>query len=166
MIQLAGNSNNGGSVVIFTSDGFQGSGLEELVNYSWDNIDNNPKHSMQRLHYSTIMDPNYNGQTLIDYNRTGLTIITPHQEGDFYTTNYDPTKAFELGCQFVTENFQYVDSNMDMYITRYKNASFVMKDVDLQKGKSNFKKPFTTKANKNSPTKMATIPKVTKSSGF
>ena len=166
MIQLAGNSNNGGSVVIFTSDGFQGSGLEELVNYSWDNIDNNPKHSMQRLHYSTIMDPNYNGQTLIDYNRTGLTIITPHQEGDFYTTNYDPTKAFELGCQFVTENFQYVDSNMDMYITRYKNASFVMKDLDLQKGKSNFKKPFTTKPNKNSPTKMATIPKVTKSSGF
>ena len=147
MIQLAGNSSNGGSVVIFASDGFQGTGLEELINYSWDNIDNNPKHSMQRLHYSTIIDPNYNTQTLIDYNRTGLTIIVPNQEGDFSSSNYNPTIAFELGCQFIASNFQYVDSNMDMYITRYKTKSFIMKDISLQKGQSNFKKPSTTKAN-------------------
>ena len=31
-----------GKVVFFSSDGFQGSGLEEIINYSWDNIDNNP----------------------------------------------------------------------------------------------------------------------------
>ena len=144
MIQLAGNSSNGGRIVIFTSDGFQGSGLEEIVNYSWDNIDNNPKHSMQRLLYSTIMEPTYNKQSLIDYNRTGLTIIVPHEEGDFYNTNYDPTLAFELGCQFVAMEFQYVDGNMDMYITRFKEKSFIMKDADLQKGHSNVTKPKKT----------------------
>ena len=146
LIKLAGNSNNGGSVVIFTSDGFQGSGLEEIVNYSWDNIDNNPKHAMQRLLYSTIMDPTYNSQQLIDYNRTGLTIIVPHQEGDFYNTNFDPTKAFELGCQFIAMEFQYVDSNMDMYITRFKEKSFILKQKDLRKGNTNLIKPKTTKA--------------------
>ena len=144
MIKLAGNSNNGGSVIIFSSDGFQGSGLEELVNYSWDNIDNNPKHSMQRLHYSTIMEPTYNKQSLIDYNRTGLTIIVPHQEGDFWNTNFDPTIPFELGCQFVAMEFQYIDSNMDMYITRFKDKSFVMKADELRKGRSNVNKPKKT----------------------
>lgn len=139
LIKLAGNSNNGGSVVIFTSDGFQGSGLEEIVNYTWDNVNNNPKHSMQRLHYSTIMDPSYNSQQLIDYNRTGLTIIVPHLEGDFFNTNFNPTKAFELGCQFISMEFQYIDSNMDMYITRFKEKSFVLKQKDLRKGNTNRK---------------------------
>jgi len=144
MIKLTGNNNNGGRVIIFSSDGFQGSGLEEIVNYSWDNIDNNPKHSMQRLLYSTIMDPTYNKQTLIDYNKTGLTIIVPHQEGDFFNTNYNPSLAFDLGCQFVAMEFQYIDSNMDKYITKFKTKSFILKDEDLQKGKTNVTKPYTT----------------------
>jgi hypothetical protein len=92
------------------------------------------------------MDPTYNSQQLIDYNRTGLTIIVPHQEGDFYNTNFDPTKAFELGCQFIAMEFQYVDSNMDMYITRFKEKSFILKQKDLRKGNTNLIKPKTTKA--------------------
>ena len=140
MSQLTGNNSNGGKIIFFASDGFQGTGLEELINYSWDKVDNNTNHSMQRLLYSTIMDPNYNKQALIDYNRTGLTIIVPHEENDFYNTNYDSTIAFELGCQFVAMEFQYVDSNMDSYITRFKSSSFVLKDENLRKGKSNNKK--------------------------
>jgi hypothetical protein len=146
MIQLAGSNSNGGKVIIFSSDGFQGTGLEEIINYSWDNVNNNPNHRMQRLHYSTIIDPNYDPQQLIDYNRTGLTIIVPHEEGDFLNNNYDPTIAFELGCQFISMEFQYIDNNMDSYITRFKKASFVLKDEDLRKGKTNIKKPKTTKA--------------------
>ena len=167
MIQLAGNNNNGGSIIIFASDGFQGTGLEELINYSWDNVDNNPNHSMQRLHYSTIMDPNYNSQSLIEYNRTGLTIIVPHEEGDFYNTNYDPTKAFELGCQFIAMEFQYVDINMDMYITRFKKTSFTLKDADLQKGKKNRTKTFITTPVLTSQSEVVEpIPKATKRAGF
>ena len=47
-------------VIIFASDGFQGSGLDEIVNYSWDNVNNSPNHRMQRLQYSDIIDPSYN----------------------------------------------------------------------------------------------------------
>ena len=160
MIQLSGNSNNGGKVVFFASDGFQGTGLEEIINYSWDNIDNNPNHKMQRLHYSTIIDPTFNSQTLLDYNRTGFTIVVPHQEGDFFNTNYNITKAFELGCQFVSMEYQYIDNNMDMYITKFKKSAFVMKNADLQKGRKNVKKAYTTIPQTTTP--IITRPKVTK----
>jgi len=122
-----------GKVVFFSSDGFQGSGLEEIINYSWDNIDNNPNHKMQRIHYSKLIEPGFNELQLIEYNKTGLTIVVPHTEGDFYNTNYDSTKAFELGCQFVAMEFQYIDNNMNMYITKFKNKSLILKDASLQK---------------------------------
>ena len=133
-----------GKVVIFASDGFQGSGLEEIVNYSWDNINNSPTHKMQRLLWSDIMVPGYDTNKLIEFNRSGLTIIVPHEEGDFFNTNYDINKAYELGCQFIAMEFQYVDSNMDAYITKFKKTSFIMKDEDLQKGRKNATKAFTT----------------------
>jgi hypothetical protein len=160
MIQLTGNNSNGGKIVFFSSDGFQGSGLEEIINYSWDNINNNPNHSMQRLHYSTIMDSSFNNQALIDYNRKGFTIIVPHKEGDFFNENYDPIKAFELGCQFVAMEFQNIDSNMDLYITKFKDFSFIMKNADLQKGKSNKVKASSSQ---QTTTPQTSIPQSTKS---
>ena len=122
-----------GKVVFFASDGFQGSGLEEIINYSWDNIDSNANHKMQRIHYSTLDAPEFNETQLKNYNKTGLTIVVPHMEGDFLNTNYDPSKAFELGCQFVAMEFQYIDTNMNMYITRFKNTALILKDRSLQK---------------------------------
>ena len=122
-----------GKVIFFASDGFQGSGLEELINYSWDNTEDNPAHNMQRIHYSALTAPGFNELDLIEYNKKGLTIVVPHIEGDFFNNNYNSTKAFELGCQFVAMEFQYIDSNMDMYITRFKNKSLLLKDDTLQK---------------------------------
>jgi hypothetical protein len=133
-----------GKVFIFASDGFQGSGLEEIVNYSWDNIDNNPNHKMQRLHYSTIMNSSFDSNKLIEYNRTGFTIIVPHEEGDFNNGNYDTQKAFDLGCQFIAMEFQYIDSNMDAYITRFKKKALIMKNEDLQYGNTNKKSKTKT----------------------
>jgi len=165
-----------GKVVIFASDGFQGSGLEELVNYSWDNVDNNPKHAMQRLLYSDLTSKGFDTNGLIEYNRTGLTIIVPHKEGDFLNYNYNPTLAFELGCQFISMEYQTVDSNMDIYITKFKDSSFLMKNQDLQKGKTNIKKTKTTVAqSKNSynsyiskalSTATSTVPKINARAGF
>jgi hypothetical protein len=140
-------SNIMGKVCFFASDGFQGSGLEELINYSWDNTEKNPKHAMQRLNYSKLSERNFDTNSLIEFNRTGLTIIVPHDEGDFFNTNYDTTKAFELGCQFIATEFQYIDKYMDMYITRFKNSSFILKASDLRSGNTNKKKskvPQTT----------------------
>ena len=125
-----------GKVIIFTSNGFQGSGLEEIVNYTWDKdeINPNPQHNLQRLHYKKLLEPGFDEVALKNYNKTGLTIIVPHIEGDFYNTNYDTIKAFELGCQFIAMEFQYINPNMDYYITRFKEKSFIMKSRDLQNG--------------------------------
>ena len=149
-----------GKVVLFASDGFQGSGLEEIVNYSWDNIDNNPKHAMQRLHYSNITVSGFNKQELIDFNRTGFTIIVPHMEGDFWNTNYNPTLAFELGCQFVGVEFQYIDANMDYYITKFKDKSFILKNEDLRSRKTNITKKMNTNPVTTNP--LTTKPVITK----
>ena len=146
-----------GKVVLFSSDGFQGSGLEEIINYSWDNIDNNPNHNLQRLHYSALTKPGFDKNELIEFNRKGFTIIVPHKEGDLLNTNYNPILAFELGCQFVAMEFQYIDGNMDYYITKYKQKSFILKDEALRAGKTNKKRttttPQTTQPNPNQTTK-------------
>ena len=126
-----------GKVVFFSSDGFQGSGLEEIINYSWDNIDNNPNHNLQRIHYSKLLEPTFDEKKLINFNRKGLTIVVPHNEGDFFNTNFNPIKAFECGCQFVAMEFQYIDSNMDMYITKFKNKSMLLKDAKIRKDSQN-----------------------------
>ena len=118
-------------VIIFASDGFQGSGLDEIINYSWDNINNSPNHKMQRLLYTDIIDPSYNSNALIDFNKSGLTIIVNHSEGDFFNNNYDPTIPFNYGCQFVTMEYQSVDSYMDIYMKSFKYNAFVLKDSDL-----------------------------------
>lgn len=121
-----------GKIVFFSSDGFQGSGLEELINYCWDNYENNPNHSMQRLYYGDIEQPNFNKTSLIEYNKTKLTIVVPHKEGDIRTTNFDPFIAFNCGCQFVAMNYQNVDTNIDKYITKFKNYSFLLKDDEFR----------------------------------
>ena len=160
-------NNLSGKIIFFSSDGFQGSGLEEVINYSWDNTTNNPKHSLQRLHYSKLNEPGFNKNDLIEFNRTGFTIISPHIEGDFLNTNYNPITAFELGCQFICMEFQYIDSNMDYYITNFKTNSIVKKDDNLQKGNTNRIKTTTTTANTStnrtisSITTAKTIPKIT-----
>lgn len=119
-------------VVIFASDGYQGSGLEELVNYCWDNVDENPKHAMQRIHYSDIEDENYNYKQLIEYNKKGLTIVVPHKEGDFYSKNYNPINAFEYGCQFIAMDMHHIDYNLDVYISAFKNYSILIKPKKLR----------------------------------
>lgn len=119
-------------VVIFSSDGFQGSGLEELVNYSWDNIDNNPDHLMQRIHYSELEKENYNSRKLVEFNKRGITIVVPHKEGDFYTKNYNPMTALNYGCQFVAMNTHQIDKSLDIYISLFKNYSILIKPKNLR----------------------------------
>ena len=48
---------------------------------------------MQRIHYSTLLNLNLMQVKLIEYNKTGLTIVVPHIEGDFLNTNYDTYKS-------------------------------------------------------------------------
>jgi hypothetical protein len=119
-----------GRVIILASDGFQGSNLEELVNGSW-NLSN-----IKRLHYSNLLEVSYDTNSLTEFNKSGLTIVVPHEEGDFWTANYDPTIAWKCGCQLVAMNFQIVDTPMDTYITNFKNFSILPKPPTLVSSKA------------------------------
>jgi hypothetical protein len=142
-----------GKVVIFASDGFQGSGMEEIVNYCWDNPTNSETHAMRRYYWKDLTVPGFNTQELIDFNRRGLTIVVPHKEGDFFNTNYNPVIAKELGCQFIAMEFQYVDVNMDYYITLFKEHSMILKDDELLKNntRSSRRRTATTTPNSTRP---------------
>lgn len=143
-----------GKLIIFSSDGYQGSTLEELINYSWIL----PK--IKRFHYSELenqsIEQNKSGDTILNnisqqnsmtvdstklmiestqlkkFNNEGLSIVYPHKEGDILTYNYDPEKAWNLGCQFVTMNFQTMDVNMDKYINKFRNKAFILKPQSLR----------------------------------
>ena len=121
-------------VVFLSSDGYQGSGLEEIINGCWDNVNNDPNHNIQRIHYSALTDPKFDAKKMIEYNKKGLTIVVPHIEGDVLNTNYNTIPAFESGCQFVCMEFQYINNYIDSYITKFKDKSFVKKSKDLLKG--------------------------------
>lgn len=111
-----------GKVVIFSTDGYQGSKLEEFINYNWD------KDGINRIH----IDDLESGKGLLEHNKKKLTMIYPHKEGDFWTTNYDPNLAWRYGCQFVAMNFQKVDTGMDSYISKFKNKSFTLKPPNIR----------------------------------
>lgn len=69
--------------------------------------------------------PEFNGDRIRAHNRNGLTIVVPNTEGDFFTNNYDPSPAFNLGCQFICMNFQYVNEAMDTYITKFEKKGII-----------------------------------------
>lgn len=106
-----------GKVIIFSTDGYQGSRLDEFINYTW-----GKKHA-KRIHYSELDSDN----GLLNHNKNNLTMVTPHKEGDILTYNYSPITAWKSGCQFVAMNYQKVDDGMDAYISKFKNKSFVLK---------------------------------------
>ena len=148
-----------GKVIILSSDGFQGSTLEELVNYSWifskmkryhyTELDNQlTQDNSSSINSSTpktidITQQNINKQieitkNQIEYNQTskfnltGLSIVYPHNEGNILTNNFDPTNSWNLGCQFVLMNFQKMDTSMDKYINKFRNKAFVLKPQSLR----------------------------------
>lgn len=111
-----------GKVVIFATDGFQGSDLEELINYNWAGDD------IRRIYASDLEAEN----GLIQHNRTKLSMVYPHQEGVIWSVNYEPKEAWKKGCQFVAMNYQKVDSGMNHYIEKFRNKSFVLKPPNLR----------------------------------
>ncbi len=146
-----------GKVVIFCSDGFQSSNLEEIVNYSWkfpymrkktsaeidEEIMAAPTNSYLKSKTSESPSKTFDENaksTKSDietsetkkFNNSGLTIVSPHKEGDFVTRNYDPKNSWSLGCQFVSMNFQKMDTNMDVYINKFKKYGFILKPKKLR----------------------------------
>jgi hypothetical protein len=113
-------------VCIFSSDGFQGSKLEEIVNYSW-----NMK-GMRRVHYSIFENEDFNIKEMIEYNKNNITIVVPHKEGDILSSNYNPLLPYSYGCQFVLMNYHIIDSGIDNTITKFKEKSIIPKPKKLR----------------------------------
>jgi hypothetical protein len=78
-----------------------------------------------RISASIFSNPGFDAARIKNHNKTGLTIVVPHIEGDYLTRNYDPTPAWDLGCQFVTMNYQEIDENMDTYITHFETKAIL-----------------------------------------
>lgn len=114
-------------VIIFTSAGFETSTLEELVNYTWD------KKHLKNIMYKAI-DPNVKEIDFIkedtialkDFNTNSLTIVTPDTE-TIFTRQYEPSYAWNLGCQFVSMYYQNIDKTIQKNAEKFKTNSFILK---------------------------------------
>lgn len=155
-------------VIIFSSPGFEGSKLEEIINASWvddtqlnirdtfinyfssnkEGFDNNvynkegntandiydslvndilDKRRILRISAKTINDYGFNKEYLREFNKKGLTIVVPNGEGDIFPVNYDASVSWDLGCQFVCMNFQYLDTNIDKYVMEFRRQAIKAK---------------------------------------
>ena len=120
-----------GKVVILSSDGYQNSQLEELINYSWD------KSEINKIGFGSL-DPyvseketiKYDSESLRDFNKNNLTMVMP-SENSFFTKNYDPKYAWDSGCQMVFINYNTNDKNYDSYLTKFRNDSFLKKPENM-----------------------------------
>ena len=71
-------------------------------------------------------------QNVIEYNKKGLTIVTPNPN-DFFTNNYDPDYFFNSGCQFICFNYQKDSGKYTSdYLKMFKENSFVLKPENLR----------------------------------
>jgi hypothetical protein len=77
-----------------------------------------------------VFSVNYTLKNLNKQNKSSLTIVYTHR--DFFTFNYDPATAWNLGCQFVCMNFQKEDRNLKTYMKEFKKQSYILKPTNLR----------------------------------
>ena len=133
-------SNLMGKVIIFSSGGYYGSTLEEIINYSWD------KEKLRVIEHKSI-DPTVperdfvkiEKEELKNFNTSGLSIIVSSLDSKYNVPgvsfsksvkNYDTQYAFQAGCQFICINYADVSSEIiSPYINKFMHSSFVPKSL-------------------------------------
>jgi len=132
-------------VIIFSSNGYQGSYLENIINGSWETEGNLQRHYWEDLEALNAEDK----KIFISKTKQKLTIITPDPDLDkvgklrlFTKQNYNTKTAFDLGCHFISVYYQHIDNYIDDYITKFRNSSIIEKPKDLH---INYKKETETK---------------------
>jgi hypothetical protein len=147
-------------IVIMASPGFEGSALEEIVNYSTisnHTLENNPEqYRIMYLKNGDIVEKDedieeYSNTTffkiksdnLKEYNKCGISILSPesNNSGGFFEGvtpyNPEPSRGLEAGCQFIMMNYQRIDTNMSNYTYIFKDSSFVLKADSLKHSDNN-----------------------------
>ena len=123
-------------MIIFSSDGYQHSELEEFINYSWE------KEALKKISYESL-DPTasnpsvlkLDSETLRNYNKNNITIVTPKEDfsiNGIFTKNYEPNYFWSSGCQIVCQNYQLIEDHLDTYLSKFKNDSFIPKPKELR----------------------------------
>lgn len=131
MKKIAGTTKRSPKVLIFASEGFVNSELEELINYSW------VQKSLKKINNKSI-DPSNNDSIvkedpvyITNFNKSGLSIVVP-DEDTILTRQYSPVYGWNTGCQFVAINYQQIDDNLDKYVQKFRQNSFILKPPNLR----------------------------------
>lgn len=120
-------------IIIISTPGFKHSKLQELINIS---LDGPFIRRMDDIKAKQTYEPD----NLVEYNSLNMTIVYPS-----FTTrktqNYSPGLCWLYGCQFVCMNYQNMSNNMDSYIQKFRNYSFLLKPYNLRYHPKTYKKP-------------------------
>lgn len=138
-----------GKVIILANTGFEGSNLEELVNYSTvSNYTLKYKRNQRRilyLHHDDIVETEEDIEDFVNsehhkvslnqvkqYNKCGLSILSPGRGGDSLFNGISPVnneagRGLDAGCQFIMMNYQKLDTNMSNYMYVFKDSSLIEK---------------------------------------
>ena len=73
-----------------------------------------------------IIDP------LTQFNKVGITIVTPHNDDDVFSMNFPFENNMAYGCQCIAMNYQVLDDNLANYLKFFKNNSFILKPAGLR----------------------------------
>lgn len=77
-----------------------------------------------------VFSSDYTLKDLHNQNKSSLTIV--YTQRDFFNFNYDPSTAWNIGCQFVCMNFQKEDFNLKKYMKEFKTQSYILKPSNLR----------------------------------
>lgn len=101
--------------------------LDELVNLHTTHGD---EERLQVLEYSVAKNPD-EPRELAHRNKTNFTLVRPQSS----TLNSNPQDAWTYGCQFFLVNYGNIGNLTRLHSTFFKNQSFVMKSLPLQKSR-------------------------------
>ncbi len=126
-----------GKIIILCSSGFQGSNLDELVNYSWNGrslIARDSKAPMSFYHMTSqqLKDLGSGGtDELKILNKKSMTLVIPSYTNKL-PNNYNVDLAFQLGCNFICINYNLGKTINQNFINKFKTYSLVLKPRALR----------------------------------
>lgn len=126
-----------GKIVIICDQGFSGTSLDEIVNYSWSeksSIAKDSKAPCFMLYYTStqLNEISSDGFDLLkNQNKKGFTIVDAYSGASSKSVNYNIEFAWEAGCQCVGIDY-FNSESVKIYETKFSEFSFVLKPEELR----------------------------------
>ena len=126
-----------GKIVIICDQGFSGTSLDEIVNYSWSEkstIAKDSKAPCFMLYYTSTQmnEVSSDGFSLLtNQNKKGFTIVDADSGTSITSVDYNVEFAWESGCQCVGIDY-FNPTSVKIYETKFSESSFVLKPEKLR----------------------------------